>query len=370
MLHVLLLILKILGIVLLAVFGLLLLAVLLVLFVPVRYRLDGSGDKDRKGYGSGDALISWLLHFATFRAVYGEDGLTVRARILFFTLFEDTVFEGFGESGTETEAGGDAGEADGDLFDEILEEAGNAGEAETGSVESAENAESGGPEQAESKTAADDVTEAVSGPATENEPAAEEEPAPEKESTAESESAPEKEAAPEKKPEVENEPKTEAEPAAEKKSVGDGLERAASGAQNVFRKIRCKIRAICGKLEKGEEISEKIRDFLENTENQKTIALLWRQTKKLFCHILPRKVSGNVRFGFDDPYYTGQVLAAVSTLYAFYGESLSLEPVFDRTALDGEIHIRGRIRMAALLWIAVRVFFNKNFRKLLREWRK
>lgn len=61
MLHVLLFILKILGIILLAILGLILAGVLLALFVPVRYRADGSFYKISRG----EACISWL--FRTFR---------------------------------------------------------------------------------------------------------------------------------------------------------------------------------------------------------------------------------------------------------------------------------------------------------------
>ena len=49
MLHVLLFILKILGIILLAVLGVILAGVLLALFVPVRYRADGSFYKISRG---------------------------------------------------------------------------------------------------------------------------------------------------------------------------------------------------------------------------------------------------------------------------------------------------------------------------------
>ncbi len=366
MLHVLLLILKILGIVLLAVLGLILVIALLILFVPVRYRLDGNGDKDRKGYGSGDALVSWLLHLATLRAVYGEDGLTVRARILFFTLFEDTIF------------GGNDAEETGDDLDGILEEAESAGEPEAGFVGSVENAETGGPVPEKLTVPEEKPAAEIVGPAAEPETVPEKPPVAEEKPTMEIvEPAAGPEAAPDEGPVSEGPPVPKEKPEPEKKAKKkkrpapeSGRKGAVTRIQDVFQKIGCKIREICGKLKKGQELYEKIRDFFEDTENQKTIALLWRQTKKLFRHILPRKVSGNVRFGFDDPYRTGQVLAAVSPFYSIYGKSLALDPVFDGTALDGEIHIRGRIRAATLLWIAVRVFLNRNFRKLLREWRK
>ena len=77
MLHVLLFILKILGIILLAVLGVILAGVLLALFVPVRYRADGSFYKISRG----EACISWL--FRTFRVTASwEEKLVVTVKVL------------------------------------------------------------------------------------------------------------------------------------------------------------------------------------------------------------------------------------------------------------------------------------------------
>ena len=58
MIHILLMILKIIGIILLVILALLFTAVLLILFVPVRYRTEVSFD----GKPDGEAAVSWLLH--------------------------------------------------------------------------------------------------------------------------------------------------------------------------------------------------------------------------------------------------------------------------------------------------------------------
>ena len=97
--------------------------------------------------------------------------------------------------------------------------------------------------------------------------------------------------------------------------------------------------------------------------------LILRQVKALLRHILPRKASGYVVFGFDDPYTTGQVLAAASLFYAWYGQNIELIPMFEEPALEGELKLKGRIRMGTLLWCGLRVFLNKNFRVLLKRWR-
>ena len=88
MLHVLLFVLKILGIILLAVLGLILTGVLLALFVPVRYRADGSFYKVSRG----EACISWLFH--AFQAtVSWEEKLVVTVKVLWLQPFQETLWE-------------------------------------------------------------------------------------------------------------------------------------------------------------------------------------------------------------------------------------------------------------------------------------
>ena len=88
MLHVLLFILKILEIILLAVLGIILAGVLLALFVPVRYRADGSFYKISRG----EACISWL--FRAFRVTASwEEKLVVTVKVLWLQPFQETLWE-------------------------------------------------------------------------------------------------------------------------------------------------------------------------------------------------------------------------------------------------------------------------------------
>ena len=83
-LHIVLLILKILGILLLVLLGLLLLVLLAVLFVPVRYQLQGMWKEDKWA----SVKVSWLLSVISFKGAYEmEKGLTGSLRVLWFKLW-------------------------------------------------------------------------------------------------------------------------------------------------------------------------------------------------------------------------------------------------------------------------------------------
>lgn len=85
MLHVLLLILKIIGLLLLGILALLFGLVLLVLLVPIRYQVKGSFYGKPEGF----VKVTWLLHILSVAAAYQED-LQVSVKLFGFRLFRDS----------------------------------------------------------------------------------------------------------------------------------------------------------------------------------------------------------------------------------------------------------------------------------------
>ena len=337
MLHVLLFVLKILGIILLAVLGLILTGVLLALFVPVRYRADGSFYKVSRG----EACISWL--FRAFRAtVSWEEKLVVTVKVLWLQPFQETLWEREPEmedTGNEDPWAG---------MDDCFPPYGPEGEMSG----------TGGSQE-----------EPVSGPGAWRE---EESAAPE----------PRREKLPEGGiPWLEEEAgiPVDQEPemvhmaellGAEEESPNhlpeqNGMEEAEKCPSRLERLKDAAVR-MRERLHSAKMKYRKLKRTLTDEENQKTFRLVRRQIFRLIRHLLPQTLKGTLRFGFEDPSYTGQVLAAVSPFYGVYARSFTLIPEFEEKILEGEVHIRGRIRAATVLWTVGRVFLNKNFRRLLR----
>ena len=93
MLHIILLILKIIGIVLLCILGFLILSVLCGLFVPVRYRIKVSREEgEGKPPVTAHVRITWLLHLVNILVRYPAE-VIVRVRIFVFTIFRIPVKE-------------------------------------------------------------------------------------------------------------------------------------------------------------------------------------------------------------------------------------------------------------------------------------
>lgn len=323
MLQILFMILKILGILLLVVLGIILAVLLLVLFVPLRYRADAVFD----GKPQGGVLVSWLLHLVTVRVNY-DGSIKALVKVLWFRLFDKTVWPA---EEPEISEGADVTESV--AAAETMKEAApveNVEAAETmKTVETGKIVESVKPEQPEQTVGA---------------------------------------AKPEKTVDTVNTASTEhTDDAVQKTRLESLIEKVVSLIQTAFTKISCAYQQICGKVDAEQEKIELARTFLADQENRNTLHLLWKQVKKLFCHILPRRIGGRIRFGFDDPATTGQILTYVSPFYGLYAKTLELEPVFDEKVVEGELHVKGHIRVASLLWIVIRVFLNKNFRVLLKK---
>ena len=84
MLHIILTILEIIGILILVILALLLVIIGVVLFVPIRYRVNGKKDAESLYI---KAEVYWLLHLFRLKAVYPEPGQVI-AKILWFTVYD------------------------------------------------------------------------------------------------------------------------------------------------------------------------------------------------------------------------------------------------------------------------------------------
>ena len=244
MLQVLLMILKILGILILVILGIILAVLLLVLFVPVRYRVDAAFD----GKPGGGVLVSWLMHLVTVRVSY-DGNATALVKVLWFRIFDKTVWPAEEEStNTADRADVQVGSVPEDEMDTIapiepVSVPKTVDSANTSVTSEAADC-SRKPESATQRTAVSET----------------------------------------QMPEVKESEVKESE-----------------DKESFISKINNAYQQICGKVNAGQEKVEQVRTFLNDQENRKTIGLLWRQVKKLLRHVLPRKISGRVRFGFDDP---------------------------------------------------------------------
>lgn len=372
MIHVILMILKIIGILVLLILGLILAAILLILFVPVRYRADISFD----GKPDGEAAVSWLLQAVRIRVSYHEHA-DVSGQVLWFKLFDMRLWPPEDEAEEFESDRNDPKTADeepGQIISEINEipEIPDR-RPETGTPESSASKPSFSESTTEQKADILDLElEKHAG----------------SKLTVVPESLKEDDELVVHATEISSGSDVQITQSNKGKTSKEKRTGFAAKIREKFAQLIKKLRALftcirelqgkTGKLADGilkkkislEKTWNSISMFWHDEQNQKAFRLIRKRIGKLVRYVLPRKLSGRIHFGFDDPYDTGQVLTAVSPFYGFYAKTLTLEPDFTGTALDGEIHLKGRIALWYPLWTAARLFISKDFRRLLRFLRK
>ena len=114
------------------------------------------------------------------------------------------------------------------------------------------------------------------------------------------------------------------------------------------------------KLDKLLNKAKDIHYLLTEEENKKTLLLMLEKTKNLLVHILPKKIVGFFKFGFDDPSTTGQVLEAVAIFYSLYRDDFKIVPMFYDEIIEVDISFKGRLRVFYALYIGLILWLNKK----------
>lgn len=315
MLHILWMLLKIIGIILLIILGVLVLSVCVVLFVPLRYhgKAEAKGTLDSV---KAHLKFSWLLHLVSGYITYENKETKWQVRILWKKLNvekKDSQKENATKNVSENEAENKV---------ESHDVNSDSSKTESEKCESLEDTQKGTPVETES---AKDKTQHKSDKFN-------------------------------------------------KKTNGKtSSKKSKKQKKNIFEKIKYTFRDFCDKIKALIKKKEKLQEFLTNEIHHSSWRRLKQEIWKLFKFLKPKKLVLNLHFGFADPSVTGKVLAALSMLYPFYLDHINLEPEFDEKILEGDAYIKGTVRGLHLLIIICDLFFDKNIKttyKAIKNWKR
>ena len=116
---------------------------------------------------------------------------------------------------------------------------------------------------------------------------------------------------------------------------------------------------------KAEEIIsriEKVIEFADKEENRNAVSVIFRRLRKILDKSLPKKITGDLTIGFEDPYYTGKALSGMAIFYPLF-KDMDITPVFDKEELHGNAIFEGKITLFHVLWNLAFIWFNKDFRR-------
>lgn len=357
-LKVLLLILKILGITILAILGLILLLLCLILFVPIRYTIEGSYyDKIKL-----EAKVSYLLKLVRARFVLEGKDKDLKIKVLWFTINGEKKAKKEKKSKSKSTAVKE--DKDTKISkDVLLEQRVDKLEAEI-KQETLERQAITNEEITKQPVNDEPVKdESVKDEPVKDEP---ENDKPDKDELVKEQSAQEEPSTQEqliREDQFVQEDQQSQEVKSKKKTKKDKPKKEKNKKE--------KVKKSKPKKEKGESIFDKIKKgvaFLK--DNKKTFDFILKKLKKLLKHILPGSHVINLHLGLGDPGTLGEIIGAVSVVRAMTNLIINVNPDFENKVIEGNFRFKGKIRLGTVLFIGISVYFNKDVKKLINMFKK
>jgi len=344
-LQVLLLILKILGILLASVLALVLIATVLLLFVPLRYRIQGHKAEDY----AVEARLSWLLRIIRVKVKYAsETKLFYEVRLLWFLLLSnDEAWRAAHEEKKKKKAEKKARKAEkkkqkqkekrAKAKAKQREKRRNAAAKQRGTA----GGSSKSVKQLQGATKEDDVTDGTL-QANERKPA-------------------------ESQEQIHSENENQAEQILQQDETEkkNWFIRICDKIKASIDKLKQKLQAILNTIKTLWQKADMVIKFLKDEPNKAAFGASWSTLVQILKHIGPTKIQGYLAFGMDDPATTGYILAVFGIFYGKFGKSFSIHPNFEEKQLETELMAKGRVRMSRLLHLAWKLWRNKDFKSLL-----
>lgn len=326
MLHILLLILKIIGIILAIILGILVLLICIVLFVPVCYEADAISK------GTFDTLkakgkVTWLFHLIRADVYFKERKLRWRIRIAWIK-----ITGGQNYSDEEKE----------DTFDGQKDK------------ETQKNPEVTQSEKLQKIEKADEEKKPEMFKKTEKA----------KESSG-SEKI-EKDGAQQKNVQKKSEEVTENREESDSKKHRK-TQKFIEKIKKLYEKFKCTIKKICDKIKELSEKKEKVTEFVQDESHIGALTKVKKEAVNLMKTLKPKEFEAKAVVGFSDPQRTGQLLAILSVIYPFMGDSMDVTPDFEQKVFKGKIHIKGHLRVCHFVAIAIRLLLNKQIRTTYKD---
>ena len=310
MLAIVLQILKILGIIILVLLGILVSLILVALFVPVRYQAKGYYYETYEVR----AKVTWLLHIVSAQVVYSKE----QALLIIVKLFGITVFHNQKKK------------------PEKLQEE----EAEWNGEEVTEGVPTQSEEQTKSATTV----------------------------TVQPHTRPRQ-----VKNSIQEKPIQEMDEGEEHKlSIWDKLRVVIEKFIQQVVNIKYTIRKIYATINKVKENITYYMQLLQEDSTKEAILLCKKQLLRMFKNVKPKVFVVHVHLGMEDsPDTLGQILAIWGMLYPIHKGNIAMQAEFDKTVMEGDFLMKGRITLYVYLWAVYLFLFDKNMQRvkksLLRE---
>lgn len=315
MLHILLTILKVIGIIILVLISLVILIIAAILFVPIRYSIDAIYDRKVKNLDF-KIKITYLLHLISVKYIYKDDGLSIKIFGIKTHFFDK-----------ETKAMEEKINKETKMFEKM------SSDIKDNMTEMPEVYEQLKKIDEERDRLAENVNK--------------------KEENIENNNK-----------DNDTEENTEEFIKVEKQNI---FSRIYSKIKAIIIKIKYRFIKFCDTIKKICKNVNDLKEFISDDNTKEAFGFLKKEALILLKHIRPRRIKGYVHFGFDDPSYTGNLLGLIYMILRGSPKEFRINPDFENKVFDGEIHAKGRVQCYLLLIIGIRLYKNDNLKLLLER---
>lgn len=151
--------------------------------------------------------------------------------------------------------------------------------------------------------------------------------------------------------------------AGDKKSFEEKIE-------DVKKAILAKLDAISEKFKALKAKADKIHELFFSPQGKKMLFKIKIALIKLVKHLLPTKLKGKLYLGMGDAYKTANTLTYIAAFYPIWSPTFEIIPDFQEKITEGHIQFKGRIRLGYIVWLALVLIMDKHLRYTIKELKK
>ena len=170
-----------------------------------------------------------------------------------------------------------------------------------------------------------------------------------------------------KQPVISNAQKSETGCAGDKTSEKRAADKQEKGTET---KARFTISGLCDKMENIRDNVEYYKERLTAEENR----LFLKRTKERIFAVLksikPKVLTARIVCGTGCPDTTGYVCAVYGMLYPVIEDRISFTADFENKVLDGELSVKGKVRVATLVRHGIKILLDKQLKVFLKEMKR
>lgn len=137
--------------------------------------------------------------------------------------------------------------------------------------------------------------------------------------------------------------------------------------KQIIEKVKCTFRDICDRIKNIKSEYDFYKGLWDKPQGKAAVKHTLSEVWYLLKKIKPKQIEGDVVLGTGDPASTGQMIGAIAAVYGFFPEKLNITPDFEEKKYEGNLHVKGKLRLIHVVVIAIRLIADKNVRYVIKK---